>query len=311
MDFVKLAPYLQDPLVLMGFVLLLFFGLARSLLKAGIIPQLNQRGGYRIISRLLLYGFLLALAIISVGFALKYNELSRQEQSNVISLINQELYGNERIVNELKKNVKTIGNVTTVVSSVMRSPGIPLLSTLFPKENLDESLSVPASLDYARSRLELANAMGLLNNPFEKDKFSRAGKAISATIRKTIAVVSSLADTDGTRYPINNSMWTANLPVLRKIHIFEMSEMEVLYQNIHLVRTNYTIVTKQSIQYLNSIDAFFSESESPITATRLASVLAAERLYLTTARSYEISLQNEIAEIEKLRGKILGNLSGT
>jgi hypothetical protein len=36
--FKEIAPYLTQPLVLVGFVLLLFFGLHRSLLKAGIIP---------------------------------------------------------------------------------------------------------------------------------------------------------------------------------------------------------------------------------------------------------------------------------
>ena len=61
MHFQKIAPYLQEPIVLVGLVLFLFFGLARTVLGAGIIPTLTRRDGYRVIMRLLTYGFLITL----------------------------------------------------------------------------------------------------------------------------------------------------------------------------------------------------------------------------------------------------------
>ena len=38
-DFEKIAPYLQDPLVLIGFVVFLFLSFARYLVKQGIFPN--------------------------------------------------------------------------------------------------------------------------------------------------------------------------------------------------------------------------------------------------------------------------------
>ena len=43
-SFGSLAPYLKDPLVLVGFLLLLFFGILRTLIKSGIIPQTWKQG---------------------------------------------------------------------------------------------------------------------------------------------------------------------------------------------------------------------------------------------------------------------------
>lgn len=69
--FIKIAPYLTSPLVLVGFVLLLFFGFHRTLLKAGIIPPLNPHTGGKIVRLILRYGFVIALVVIVLGFVLE------------------------------------------------------------------------------------------------------------------------------------------------------------------------------------------------------------------------------------------------
>jgi len=65
-------PYLMHPLVLIGFVALLFFGIHRTLIKSGIIPPLSQRGGSAVVKLLLRYGFQLSLVVIVLGFALQF-----------------------------------------------------------------------------------------------------------------------------------------------------------------------------------------------------------------------------------------------
>jgi len=70
--FKDIAPYLTQPLVLIGFVLLLFFGIHRTLLKAGIIPPLTARTGGKVVQLLLRYGFVVALVVIVLGFALQF-----------------------------------------------------------------------------------------------------------------------------------------------------------------------------------------------------------------------------------------------
>jgi hypothetical protein len=87
LDFAKIAPYLKDPLILVGFFLFLGFLFVRGILKAGIIPQLSQTFGYRVLQRILFYGFVVALVLIGVGFVLKYRELSEREQAAAVRML--------------------------------------------------------------------------------------------------------------------------------------------------------------------------------------------------------------------------------
>src|SRR4051794_3507051 len=66
--FAKIAPYLANPLVLVGFALLLFFGIHRTLIKSGLLRPPSARDSSVIIRALLRHGFVIALVIILAGF---------------------------------------------------------------------------------------------------------------------------------------------------------------------------------------------------------------------------------------------------
>ena len=85
LSFDKLAPYLKDPLVLIGFTLLLFFGIARAIIRSGQLTPVTGAKSYRVLQTVLLYGFLLGVLVIALGFGLKYRELSEAEQRNASS----------------------------------------------------------------------------------------------------------------------------------------------------------------------------------------------------------------------------------
>ncbi len=70
--FKAIAPYLKHPLVLIGFVLLLFFGIHQKLIESGIIPPLDQAAGSAVVQAILQYGFWIALAVIVLGFSLQF-----------------------------------------------------------------------------------------------------------------------------------------------------------------------------------------------------------------------------------------------
>jgi tetratricopeptide (TPR) repeat protein len=70
--FKAVAPHLTNPLVLVGFALLLVFGVHRALLKAGIIPPLSRQTGGKVVQQFLRYGFVIALVVIGLGFALAF-----------------------------------------------------------------------------------------------------------------------------------------------------------------------------------------------------------------------------------------------
>src|SRR5438876_11082756 len=67
-SFSQSAPYLSNPLVLVGFVLILYFGIHRALLKSKIIPPVSRTTGGQIVGRLLQYGFIIAVLVILAGF---------------------------------------------------------------------------------------------------------------------------------------------------------------------------------------------------------------------------------------------------
>lgn len=70
-EFSGIAPYLSDPLVLVGFSLMLLFGVQKQLLKAGILPKLRQRDAPVVVALLLKYGFWLGLVTLLLGMGLQ------------------------------------------------------------------------------------------------------------------------------------------------------------------------------------------------------------------------------------------------
>lgn len=74
-SFSKIAPYLSDPFVLVGFFIFVVFLIARILLQSKIIPQVTKTTGGQIIKLILHYGFLIGLLLIFFAFFYKYREL--------------------------------------------------------------------------------------------------------------------------------------------------------------------------------------------------------------------------------------------
>ena len=79
--FKDIAPYLQHPLVLTGFVILLFFGILTALFKAGILPSLPKKMAAEIVKRVINYGFIIALLIIVLGFWQHFRDQSGGKDS--------------------------------------------------------------------------------------------------------------------------------------------------------------------------------------------------------------------------------------
>lgn len=81
--FGEIAPYLQHPLVLIGFALLLVFGLLRGFLGSDKLPIVGRQDAGRLLSAVLRYGFVLALMIIVLGFGLVFYREYRAEEARI------------------------------------------------------------------------------------------------------------------------------------------------------------------------------------------------------------------------------------
>jgi hypothetical protein len=87
-QFAKIARYLDNPLVLIGFCLLLLFGVYRVLLKARLLKPLSQRQSSAVVRMILTHGFQLTVAIIVLGFVYAgfryHNDKHKQNQQGPI-----------------------------------------------------------------------------------------------------------------------------------------------------------------------------------------------------------------------------------
>ncbi|MGR0482057.1 MAG: tetratricopeptide repeat protein [Candidatus Electronema sp. V4] len=68
--FEKIAPQLASPLVLVGFVLMLAYGVHWQLMKSGLLSKVDKKDSSVIIRLFLRYGFWLALTLLLAGFSL-------------------------------------------------------------------------------------------------------------------------------------------------------------------------------------------------------------------------------------------------
>ena len=71
--FDKIAPYLTHPLVLVGFVMMLAYGIHWQLMRSGLLAQATKKDSALIIRLFLRYGFWLALVLLLAGFGLQFS----------------------------------------------------------------------------------------------------------------------------------------------------------------------------------------------------------------------------------------------
>jgi len=86
-SFEKIAPFLSDPLILIGFFVFLAFLIARLIIRSGLIPVLGSGEGFTILRIILRYGFILGLVIIVLGFLIKYRELSGKDKPTTVGTL--------------------------------------------------------------------------------------------------------------------------------------------------------------------------------------------------------------------------------
>jgi len=309
MPFEKIAPYLQDPLVLAGFALLLFFGLANGLIKSGLIPVQSQRGGYRLLQRTLLYGFVLAAVIVLLGFGLKYRELSKHEQAAAARLILAELKADRGVAGSLAANSATALEDSSQLALVLRNEqASPLLRTLLPYRNLEPDAKTPAPSAMAHAQLAEALAEGLPMRQAELDRMNAVARAVRGTLMRTRGALASLADLDGARYRISRGAWTANAPVARRVSQVDLTQLERTYASLEQARANYAVLMRYDLGYMDALDRFLAFDKNSIDEPGLAALLAAERQYFTVAAAYSKSIVEELTAaghaIDKLEAQV-------
>tara|TARA_B100000780_G_C21124911_1_gene456138 strand:+ start:99 stop:1016 length:918 start_codon:yes stop_codon:yes gene_type:complete len=302
LDFENIAPYLKDPLVLIGFFMFIVFLLLRVIIKQNIIPTLTKKDGFSFLKTILLYGFIFGIVLMTLGFGLKYREISEKEQKTIVALLHSELDENLKTINELKLNTENYLKINLNLSTVIRTDGIKLLGLMFSEKNVD--------LDSEINTVELANnsfnyiiEKKIYLNKLEMDKLDASGKSIRATIERTIPTLKSLADSTQTRYLINKTIWKSNLSSYKKIDILDITEFQNIYSEMQLIRNDYSVIANNSINFYRSVSEFFNPKEQ-INKEKLASALSSERQTYRLIHDYTLNLHNATEKIITLSSQL-------
>jgi len=229
------------------------------------------------------------------------NQMSINEQKNVLSQLKTELSSNLKTANELKLNVETILSSLNLISGdqILRNPKIKILAVFFPKSNLNNP-SAETETELVNQSIATYLQLKLDTNRLEKQKFTAAGKVIALTIEETYPTLISLSDKDGTRYPVYNTIWNANAQNLSKIDIFETTLFQQSYSDLNSLKTNYSIVINRSLDYLSALNKFFQPQNNIITKESIVKILTSERLCFELIETYSKSLLQNIEALSQL-----------
>jgi hypothetical protein len=338
-DFAKIAPYLKDPLVLIGFFLFLAFLFCRYLIKHGIIPTLPPKLGFRILRTILLYGFILGLLLIGLGFALKYRELQEtkradearldeqrqkdeneradrlkaevaahekdiREQQAAVARLKTELEANLAVADQLRRNTIVFLNNFNTLTEVTRTPGIKLLDVMFPKENLDLKEDDATAAGLADRAIDRIRDSGFLSDELEREKLTASAQAISRTIEATLFTAESLQDPNERRYRFYNTVWQNDQLILAKVIVADITPYQESYSRLALLRANYDVVGAHFVEYLKALHDFFDPAKHLITRDSLRNVLTKERYCNSLLVRYGDQLASEMARIKALQAKV-------
>jgi tetratricopeptide (TPR) repeat protein len=130
MTFSEIAPHLANPLVLVGFALLLFFGVHRLLIRSGIIQPIDPKTSGQVVLLLLNYGFYVSVLVIVLGFAyaaysiraqqmkvVGYQEVIDGLRAEYQARLDEKERTNALIQNQLKQTIDTIQTLAAQASS--------------------------------------------------------------------------------------------------------------------------------------------------------------------------------------------------
>jgi tetratricopeptide (TPR) repeat protein len=154
--FEKIAPHLANPLVLVGFVLMLAYGIHWQLMKSGLLTQANQKDSGVIIRLFLRYGFWLALAMLLAGFLLHFSGIglsawtSWMEKEKVIAVdagkLARELVG--PLQGQLEAKDQQIKALTEAITALSKT-GAPAASINEALQELEQGHTAQAQAIFA------------------------------------------------------------------------------------------------------------------------------------------------------------------
>ncbi|MGH9892028.1 MAG: tetratricopeptide repeat protein [bacterium] len=131
--FGEIAPHLANPLVLIGFGLLLYFGVHRALIRSKILPPVDRRTSGIIVQSLLRYGFWIAALLIALGIGYAGYKTYRETQpaianaetvSKAIEALTVQLRSKDLQGQEYQDQIKALTETVQALAKKQDAPGV-------------------------------------------------------------------------------------------------------------------------------------------------------------------------------------------
>jgi hypothetical protein len=136
-------------------------------------------------------------------------------------------------------------------------------------------------------------------NAAELARADAAGKAIVATIQQTRVTLQSLADPGHKRYVFRDEAYQAQAPILRRIGVLDLTDIQAEYDALQRIRNSYDAVVLHIQEYLDSVEALLGPADADVNAATLTKTLSAERMALVTLAAFTPDL---VSATERLEG---------
>jgi hypothetical protein len=339
-DFSSVAPYLRDPLVLIGFFLFLGFLFSRYLIQRGVIPALPPSLGFRILKTILLYGFVVGLTLIVLGFLLKYKEL-QATQAHAEAVLREQQLAREaeeaRVAQDRADHLaaarKRDEEIRKEKENTVRLMKTELVGNLKIVNELRKNTETLLTLFTETATVLRRPGIEIFTVLFSQDNLSAkpaaspnelSQVAFDALVarglnnnaleqQKFTAAASLIAGTvDRTLPTIQSLRDPAHARYVPKSEIWDHNQdilrtlvadvtpFQQSYASLQSLRANYDIVCDRVVDYESAVREFMRPPEKKVTRESLTKVLATERLAISLTGAYGNEIVTNISTLRTL-----------
>jgi hypothetical protein len=200
-------------------------------------------------------------------------------------------------VSELGKNTETLTRLGQGLATILRDQRIKILSGLFAPQNIDTTIDEGLLTNLYVEKIEWFADSKIWDDFNERRRAEEACAAIIRFVERTRSAVESLGDTQGQRYKIESRTYDANLDILRKIAVVDVSQLANLYHRMNDARVLYNRIVAGSLEYMSAVRQFCAAL--PPDRSTLGSALALERLTFRMLPSYRQKIDDLLTVIKR------------
>ena len=300
--FAYILTYLKSPLVILGLLLLLAFGVFRFLHKIGKIEKLPIIFEEGLPHLALTHGYVLGVVFVLVGITLKHNEMTHAQQEHALMMIGSEYSENMAAIRSLNDNISQLLQSHQQISDKLRSKDSKILATIFPSQSTPKDNETPINKIVDAAFKELKES-ALLDNSAAMSKFYAVKDQYKPFLNTQLENLSAMKDADNIEYSIKDDFWLAHKEIFVEIEGKNPRELESSIKQMRAVRVKYNTVLNQTADYFSEVNDFLGRT-SYLSNGDVYEILKKEREVYEKLKTFKAELVNQLKTIGQINRNI-------